>query len=198
MKVLIAEDDPASSLILRTTLRKLGHEVLAAENGMEALAHYQTENIHLIISDWMMPEMDGLELCRRVRSEQRVKYTYFILLTALTGKEHFLEGMEAGADDFLNKPFDRETLQARLRVAERILSLQAEVKALEGLLPVCSYCKRIRDDARTEWVPMEQYINERTDASFSHGICPDCRQQVQVEIQEWAKEHGSPEPTAEE
>ncbi len=95
------------------------------------------------------------------------------MLTSLEGKGRYLEGMEAGADDFINKPFDKETLAARLRVAERILNLQAEVKQLEGLLPICAYCKKIKDDGN-QWQHMESYISRRTEANFSHGICPEC------------------------
>src|SRR5690242_18446238 len=132
MKILIAEDDEASRSILAATLKKLGHEVIAATNGREAWTRFQTDPVHLVISDWMMPDMDGLALCRRIRNEHQLKYTYVILLTALGGKSAYMEGMEAGADDFITKPFDRDELAARLRVAERILNLQAEVKQLEG------------------------------------------------------------------
>jgi len=126
-----------------------------------------------------MPNMDGAELCRRVRSNPQAKYTYVILLTSLEGKEKYLEGMEAGADDFINKPFDRDTLAARIRVAERILALQDEVKQLEGLLPICAYCKKIKDD-ENHWQHMETYISHRTEANFSHGICPECYQKHMV------------------
>jgi YesN/AraC family two-component response regulator len=96
--------------------------------------------------------------------------------------------MNAGADDFMTKPFDQDTLQTRLRVAERILSLQAEVKQLEGLLPICSYCRRIRDEDE-EWTGIEQYIARRTDANFTHGICPACYDTyLQPELQ--ALRHG--------
>jgi DNA-binding response OmpR family regulator len=179
MKILIAEDDTVSRLLLSTTLKKLGYEVIATENGRDAWGVFQQEYIPIIISDWMMPDLDGLELCRMIRSEDRHKYTYVILLTALGGKGSYMEGMNAGADDFITKPFDRDQLAARLRVAERILKLQSEVKQLEGLLPICMYCKKIRDDKApdgeaTAWVRVEEYVSAHSDASFSHGICPDC------------------------
>jgi DNA-binding response OmpR family regulator len=121
----------------------------------------------------MMPKVDGLELCRRIRSHEREKYAYIIFLTALAGKKYYQEGMEAGADDFLNKPVDMDELTARLVVAGRILTLHTEVTQLEGLLPICAYCKNIRDDQNT-WQPIEGYISKRTEATFSHGYCPDC------------------------
>lgn len=173
MKILIVEDDPAARFLVRSILKKLGHEAVEAANGREAWTAFQREPAPLVIADWLMPELDGLELCRLIRAEARPKYTYIILLTGLGGREHYFAGMEAGADDFITKPFDPDQLNARVRVAERILGLQEHVKRLEGLLPICSYCKKIRDEGEV-WVPLERYIAARTDAFFSHGICPDC------------------------
>ena len=173
MKILIADDEAVSRLRLRETLTRLGHDVIEATDGQQAWGCFQREEIPLLVVDLMMPLVDGLELCRMIRAEKRDKYTYIIMLTALGGKGSYLEGMNAGADDFITKPFDQDQLDARLHVAERTLSLQAEVKRLEGLLPICSYCKRIRDDENV-WTGLESYITKRTDAAFSHGICPDC------------------------
>ncbi len=173
MMILIAEDDLVARRVLSATLRKLGHEVVSAEDGEEAFAAYAREPFAIVVTDWMMPRLDGLGLCRRIRAEPAPRYTYIIMLTALKGKDRYLEGMNAGADDFVTKPFDRDELQARLRVAARVLGLQAEVKQLEGLLPICSYCKRIRDE-RNDWSQVEQYLARRTEATFTHGVCPDC------------------------
>jgi DNA-binding response OmpR family regulator len=173
MRILIAEDDALSRLLLVTALRKMGHDVVAAVNGREAWQAFHAEAFPLLISDWMMPELDGLELCRMVRAENRTRYTYVILLTMLEGKGSFLEGMRAGADDFITKPFDEEQLAARLHVAERIVGLQREVNQLQGLLPICCYCKSIRDD-KNYWQKVETYLHARTEATFSHGICPAC------------------------
>jgi DNA-binding response OmpR family regulator len=173
MKILIAEDESVARLSLGAQLKALGHEVIAARDGEEAWELFGVHGPSILITDWMMPKIDGLELCRLIRSGNRAKYTFIIMLTALSGKGSYLEGMKAGADDFVTKPFDGDELSARLRVAERILSLQAEVTQLEGLLPICSYCKKIRDDNNL-WQPVDQYITRRTEASFSHGICPEC------------------------
>ncbi len=124
MKVLIAEDDPISAQVLQSYLEKWGHTVVAAENGAEAWRLFQQDDIALVISDWVMPELDGLELVRRIRSCQRSGYVYVILLTAKSKKEDIVRGMEAGADDFLIKPFDREELRVRLRAGERIVRLE--------------------------------------------------------------------------
>ncbi len=130
MKTLIAEDDPDSRAMLAFLLQVEGYDVVQAENGTEAWREFERNKFSLIISDWLMPEVDGLELCRRIRSVERPAYPYVILLTALKGKDHFLEAMSAGADDFISKPFDPDEFRAKLHVAERIVSLQDRVKTL--------------------------------------------------------------------
>lgn len=181
MKILIAEDDPVSRLLLCRSLIKLGHEVVQATTGLEAWEACQKEPVPMVVSDWMMPDLEGPELCRRIRAMHLPRYTYFILLTTLSGREHYLEGIEAGADDFLTKPLDRELLQARLHVAERIIGLQQHVRHLEGLLPICAYCKKIRDDYG-QWVQVESYMASQTGTSFTHGICQDCHARIREQI----------------
>jgi sigma-B regulation protein RsbU (phosphoserine phosphatase) len=173
MKVLIAEDDPASRFVLATRLRRMGHEVLVARDGEEAWTMFQRDHPRLVITDWMMPNMNGLDLCRNIRNVERSNYTYVIMLTALHGRSNYLEGMEAGADDFLTKPFDPEGLQARLRAAERIVSLQIEASRLEGLLPICVYCKKIRD-GQQQWQQLEEYVGQKTETAFTPTLCPTC------------------------
>ncbi len=173
MNVLIAEDDPISRLVLHAILIAAGHSVTAAKDGAEALDAWRLTQSRIVISDWAMPEMDGLELCRRIREEVHDRYTYYILLTGRSGRESYLTAMDAGIDDFITKPVDGDELKARLRVAERILGLRKRMDDLEGLLPICAYCKRIRDD-QEQWSGLEGYIEQRSGAEFSHGICPDC------------------------
>jgi len=186
MKILVVDDDVTTRVTLRGLLGTLGHEVTEAADGAAAWEALQRDWPPIVITDWLMPDPDGLELCRMIRAENRKRYTYVIMLTVVDGKGAFLEGMKAGADDFLAKPFDAEQLAARLRVAERILGLQAEIKQLEGLLPVCSYCGKIRDEGG-RWLPLQVYIAQRTDASFSHGICPTCFEvEVEPRIQDLA------------
>lgn len=177
MKVLVVEDDPTARLFLASALQRLGHDVTAAPDGRTAWTFFQQSPFPVVVSDWVMPEMDGPELCRRIREFDRTRYTYLILITSLDDRNHYRQGMEAGADDFLAKPPDLETLQIRLRVAERILGLQEEVRQLEGLLSICAYCKRIRDE-KESWVRVEEYIESRSDATFTHGICPECRDTI--------------------
>ena len=147
MKILIAEDDPVSVKILQFTLQHWGHEVQCTGNGEEAWSAFDQEPVRVIVSDWMMPGVDGLELCKKVRSRARTEYTYFILLTANnTGRENLRMAMDAGIDDFLTKPLDREAIYMRLRVAERILQFTTEIPQLKELIPICMVCKRVRDD----------------------------------------------------
>jgi CheY-like chemotaxis protein len=129
MKTLIAEDDDVTRLLLSSTLKRLGHDVHAATNGREAWDAWQGGEFSLIISDWVMPDLDGLEFCRRIRAEQRADYTYIILLTSRSGKTNYLEAMTAGADDFITKPFEKDGFAARVRVAERILGLHVSLRA---------------------------------------------------------------------
>ena len=126
MRILIAEDDPPSRLIHQAIVEKRGHECLVAENGEEAWKIFRETDVDVVLSNWMMPDCDGLELCRRVR-EHKGPYTYFILLTARGDKEHVLEGIKAGADDYLTKPLDAEELSVRLVSASRVTSLHRQL-----------------------------------------------------------------------
>lgn len=188
MRILIADDDTAIRLLLKRVLTARGHEVVEAEDGERALARVEQEGLPIVITDWMMPGLSGPDLCRALRAAEarRVarghgrRYTYVLLLTAREGRASYLEGMEAGADDFLSKPLDLDLLVARLRVAERVLGLEREVDELSGLLPICAYCKRIREDVdggapgASTWSQVESYVARHSDASFTHSVCPDC------------------------
>ena len=181
MKILIAEDDDIARELIADLLQQEGYDVVQAADGALAWQEFEHNEFALVISDWLMPETDGLELCRRIRSAQQSTYPYIILLTALKGKNYFLEGMQAGADDFISKPFDADEFRAKLHVASRIVSLQKRVNTLEGVLPTCMYCKKIRDD-KNDWVTLEQYVTERSNAAFSHGVCPQCYAQAAAEF----------------
>jgi len=188
MKVLIAEDDPVSRRVLEATLAKCGYHVVVTCDGVAAWQELKSEDApKLAILDWMMPGMDGLEVCRKVRESPDHRPTYIILLTARGRREDIVAGLQAGADDYVTKPFDSGELRARVQVGIRIIELQesltrrvreledalSQIKQLQGLLPICSYCKRIRDD-QNYWQQVEKYITEHSEAQFSHSICPDC------------------------
>ena len=178
MKILAVEDDPVARAVLHQALLRLGHEVIEAKDGAEALRLLEKAPVRLIVSDWMMPELDGLGLCRAVRNRVNADYVYFILLTGQQADvDNQREAIEAGVDDFLTKPLDVQEIWMRLRVAERILRYATEVRQLEAFLPICGYCKKVRDD-QNYWQQIESYINERTGTDFSHSVCPDCYQRV--------------------
>jgi len=180
VKLLAVEDDPVARAVLRQALRRLGHETVEAVDGEDAWTKLQEEPFRVVVSDWMMPNCDGLELCRRIRGRVGTEYLYFILLTSRDAtQENQTESADAGVDDFLTKPLDLTELWTRLRVAERILRYTTQVRQLEEMLPICSYCKKIRDD-QNYWQQLEGYISERTGSDFSHSVCPDCYKRVVI------------------
>jgi diguanylate cyclase (GGDEF)-like protein len=136
MRVLIADDDAVSRRLLCSTLARWDYEVVACANGTEAWEAFRKEDApQLAILDWMMPGMDGIQLCREIRKRAEKPYTYILLLTAKTQKEDIIAGMQAGADDYVTKPFNTQELKVRVRAGQRILDLQAElIRAQEALL----------------------------------------------------------------
>lgn len=205
MKVLIAEDDMVSRRLLEATLIKWGYEVVVTGDGSAAWEVLNSDDPPpLAILDWMMPGLDGIQVCRKVRRTPTSTPPYLILLTAKGRREDIVTGLQAGANDFVTKPFDREELRARVQVGVRIVELQqsladrvkaleealARVKQLQGLLPICSYCKKIRDD-RNYWQQVENYISEHSEAQFSHSICPDCyERRVKPELDQLRRAQG--------
>jgi putative two-component system response regulator len=130
MKILVAEDDPVAAELLCAVLEEAGHTVLVASNGREALRKVRDEEPSTVICDWEMPEMDGLDLCRAIRVEDMAHYVYIIMLTAREGTRHLVDGLSAGADEFMSKPLVPEELAVRLHTAERILSLETRDLAI--------------------------------------------------------------------
>jgi diguanylate cyclase (GGDEF)-like protein len=135
LKILVADDDPVCRAVLEATLSAWGYEVVSVAGGSEAWAVFESEDAPLLaILDWVMPSLDGIEVCRRLRERKAVPYVYVLLLTARNGKDDVVQGMDAGADDYLTKPVDLHELQARLRAGRRVLDLQgALLEAQEGL-----------------------------------------------------------------
>jgi DNA-binding response OmpR family regulator len=188
VKVLIAEDDLTSRKLLEGVLKKWEFEVVSTRDGKEAWAAFQAEGApRLAILDWMMPGLDGVELSRRIRRLETRDPAYIILLTALEQAENIVTGLDAGANDYVTKPFNSDELRARIRVGQRVLELQSSlaervdeleealshIKTLQGIIPICSFCHKIRNDQES-WQRVDQYISEHSDAQFSHGLCPEC------------------------
>lgn len=205
MKILIAEDDLISRRVLAATLEKFGYEVIVAADGVEAWAAFQGPDApQLAILDWMMPGLDGVELCRRVRSDPTQLPPYLILLTAKSAKADVVAGLNAGANDYLTKPFDSTELRARVQVGVHVLELQnnlavriseleaalSQVKQLQGLLPICSYCKKIRDE-QNYWQRVDHYLSEHAEVRFTHGICPECYENAMLEVKHSQRDAGA-------
>jgi sigma-B regulation protein RsbU (phosphoserine phosphatase) len=202
MHLLVAEDDRVTRELFARTIARMGCEATLVDDGGAAWEYLRlTEAPTLAILDWMMPEMDGPDICRRVRAELPLANMYLMIVTARETRGDVIAGLTAGADDYIVKPFDPGELQARLAVGIRVLSLQeklahrvselqtalANVKQLRGLLPICSYCKRIRGDDQY-WQQVEGYISEHSDAQFSHGICPACFEALAAELDDETRE----------
>ena len=134
MKVLIADDDPVSRRLLQSYLQKWEYEVAVSKNGAEAWEMIQTGEFSMLICDWMMPELDGPALIRQIRASDNLGYVYAILLTGKSRKEDLVEGMQAGADDFVSKPFDHDELRVRLRAGQRIVKLEFALRQTQAAL----------------------------------------------------------------
>ncbi|MDX9720566.1 MAG: response regulator transcription factor [Myxococcota bacterium] len=188
MRILVAEDDRTSRDLLLLLLERAGHEVVVTVDGRQAWNAAQAPDApKLLILDWMMPELSGPELCKRLRALSVESPPYIILLTALSEKRYVAEGLDAGANDYLSKPVDPLELRARVDVGERMLKLHeqlvkrnqelqdamTQIRTLHGIIPICCHCKRILDDHKY-WRRIEEYITEHTDALFSHDLCPEC------------------------
>ncbi len=197
MQILIVEDDSTSRSMLSAVLKKYGHEPVEAVNGFEAWEVLQNPDApRLVILDWMMPEMDGMEVLRRVRALPDARPPYILMLTSKTDKVEIIAGLDAGANDYLPKPFDAGELRARVEVGHRMVEMQDaltekigelqlaldHIKTLRGIIPICAWCKKVRDDDGY-WSQVEAYIAKHSAASFTHGMCPDCHKKCLHEIE---------------
>ena len=180
MRVLVVDDDPSSLVTLEAFLLSSGYEVTTANNGTEAFELIQAGDFRLVISDWEMPEVDGLELCRKIRERQFGAYVYFILLTGRQNESDLVQGLDAGADDFIRKPFEPDEMRVRLRAAERIASLEGRDIFIFSLAKLAesrdadtgAHLERIREYARVlaiELGKMDKY-KDVLDADYVRTI----------------------------
>ena len=191
-RVLVAEDDEKTRKALVFLLQRHGFAVTLADDGQTAFEILiAPDPPQIALLDWEMPRLDGLHVCRAVRTLPAKNYTYMIMVTARDQAADVLAAFAAGVDDFLSKPVDGSQLLARLRCGERVLSLEnrclqrieelevalEEVRQLKRLLPICMYCKKIRDD-NDYWQEIEAYIHAQTGTDFSHGVCPNCMEKA--------------------
>jgi phosphoserine phosphatase RsbU/P len=197
MRILIAEDNLVSRKLLSVALKKWGYDVMAVNDGKAAWEELQKPDApKLVVLDWNMPEMDGLQVCLRLKESGTPDPPYIIILTARTRKEDVVRALEAGANDYITKPFNNIELRARVRVGQRMVEMKEKlamqvrelrtalehIKTLQGIIPICSFCKKIRDD-RGYWSQVEAYLSLHSDAQFSHGFCPDCVSRHYPEIE---------------
>ncbi len=197
MRVLIADDDAALRHGLRVQLERWGYDPVVCEDGTsaaEALASPEPPPVAIL--DWSMPGADGVSLCRDIRSNPGLRSMYVILLTAHDTRDEMVAGLHGGADEYITKPFDWGVLRARIQTGARIVTLQQSleqrvrelqsaldiVNQLSGLLPICSYCKRIRKDDGEYWQQLETYLSEHSEAEFSHSVCPDCLERAKRDL----------------
>jgi phosphoserine phosphatase RsbU/P len=187
MSVLLADDDKLTLNVLNDALTRAGYDVITATDGEQAWRKLNEGNPQVAILDWIMPGMEGVEICRRAHADPKLANRYFILLTGKSSTEDLVAGLQAGASDYLRKPFDETELLARVEVGVRFMELQrkladrvtelekalTQVRRLEGLLPICSYCKRIRNE-QDYWERVDAYISQHANVRFSHNICPEC------------------------
>jgi DNA-binding response OmpR family regulator len=188
MRLLVADDDANTINLLHKYLTRWNYDVVTAQNGLEALDVIRGNNTpQIIILDWLMPGMDGVEVIRQARQMQSSNPPYIILFTVRDEKRAIIEGLDAGANDYVTKPFDKDEFHARIRVGERVIELQnsladrirelqeaiAQIHTLRGIISICSFCHKIRNDEKS-WERLEKYIGEHSAAEFSHGICPEC------------------------
>jgi DNA-binding response OmpR family regulator len=199
LKILVAEDEAVTRRVIESVLGRLRWDVVTASDGAGAwriLETFEGKNApDLMVLDWMMPGLDGIEICRKVRTTPGLDLMYIIILTQRIEKEDMAMAFAAGANDYIAKPFHPVELESRVRVGERMIRLQqslatrieelesalAEVKRLQGLIPICSYCKKVRNE-ENYWQQVEAYITSHSDLELSHSVCPDCLERVMKDL----------------
>ena len=236
-KVLIVEDSPTQAIQLENLLEENGFEVSVAYNGEEGLSCLNRDKPDLVITDILMPEMDGYELCKKIKEDDDFIGIPVLLLTQLNEPEDIIKGLESGADNFVTKPYDPKLLLSQLeyvlvnrtmrtsprtemgmevffagekyfinsnrmqildllfssyqnslqqkreleKTNEELKAALETIKTLHGIIPICSHCKKIRDD-KGSWSQLESYFSKHSEAQFSHGICPECVKELYPEL----------------
>jgi DNA-binding response OmpR family regulator len=188
IEILIAENDKTIQITLKSLCKSWNYNVIITDNGNDAWGILQELNTpHIAIIDRIIPGMNGIDICKEIRNMKTNVPKYIILFSTLNSKKHIIEGFEAGADDYIARPFLSDELRLRIKAGERIVKLQTSltdninrledalthIKTLQGILPVCCICHRIRNDQES-WQRIEKYLGEHTNIQLSHTFCPDC------------------------
>jgi DNA-binding response OmpR family regulator len=175
--ILIVDDNPQSIKLLGSVLDARGYATAVATNGMEALKFLENETPDLILLDIMMPGMDGFEVCSSIKKNKNAREAPVIFLTAKREIDDLVKGFEVGGVDYVTKPFNSDELLMRVKTHLDLKKAREEIKRLKGIIPICSNCKKIRDD-KGFWEQVETYIASHSDAEFTHGICPECTEKL--------------------
>ncbi len=188
LSILVVDDDPAILFATVRILRAAGYQVDAADSGAACLEAVRKKKPDLVLLDVVLPDIDGYEVCRQIKTDEALSLAYIILLSGVkTHTDDKAQGLEIGADGYIPRPIANRELLARVQAMARIIKAERErdrlivelqqamatIKTLSGLLPICSFCKKIRDDDGY-WTQLEDYLHQHSDAEFSHGICQDC------------------------
>lgn len=199
MRILVAEDDPVTRMVLVRVLESMGNEVVAVSDGQQAWDCYVQQFFPVIITDWMMPNVNGIELAQMIRRARYAHYTWMIMLTSRDYKQNHAYSVAAGIDDYLTKPLNRELLRVRLHVAARVCEMSDRLRQLESALPICSSCKNIKE-AGNQWEKIESYLSKNAGLALSHAICPDCHfnESLLPELEQCKKLFPIPSRTAQE
>ncbi len=176
--IMIIDDNNENIQVLGNILEQNGYDTAVFLDGKSAIKFASTENPSLILLDIMMPEMDGYEVCKKLKSNMATMSIPIIFITAKVESEDIIKGFDLGAVDYITKPFNSRELLARVKT-------HVEMKILRGLIPICSKCKNIRDD-KDHWTNVEKYIQENSQALFSHSLCPTCTEDLYGDM-EWYK-----------
>jgi len=189
--ILIVDDTPENLTLLRSMLTEKGYRVLAAINGELALKAVRTNLPDLILLDIRMPGMDGYEVCKQLKSEEKTRKIPVIFISALNEVDDKVKALSLGGVDYITKPFQAEEVLARIKTHLTLRSLQKsledknaqlqkaldEIKILQGIIPICTNCKKVRDDENF-WNNVEGYLKKRLDIELSHSVCPDCSKKL--------------------
>ncbi len=175
--ILIVDDNPQNIQLLGSIIKEELYELAFATRGTDALTYLKSEKPDLILLDIMMPEMDGYAVCEKIKANPETREIPIIFLTAKKEAEDIVKGFKVGGVDYITKPFYPIELMARIENHLAIKRAREEIKTLKGIIPICSSCKSIRDD-EGYWKRVEEYIETRTDAEFSHGICENCAEKL--------------------
>ena len=190
-RILLVDDEEMVLQYLSKRLKKHNYDVVTCSSGEKALEKVKALDFDVVILDIILPGIDGYEVCRRLKSDKKTSGIMVLILSVRKKVEERLKGYEVEADDYITKPYDPEELLAKIRILLRlktalderdrfIYKLQealSKVKTLSGLLPICSSCKKIRDD-KGYWNQIEDYIREHSPANFSHSVCPECAKRL--------------------